>query len=108
MGKKFTMGLTIRDLYLFSSKEDWDLEDDHASSLLQGLANRGVLCQPRRLPIDAGQNYREVTGESANLLVKEVQAGGISVYYDPSKNILLPSSLLQQSAALDDPKFPFR
>ena len=58
------------------------------------------------MPIDT-HRYRESSGDSANLLIKVVQAQGVMTYFDNSGQIILPSKLLEQAAVLDDPKFPF-
>jgi hypothetical protein len=35
-----------------------------------------------RVPVDTHNRYREVTGDSANLLIKEVSATTVQIYHD--------------------------
>ena len=48
-----------------------------------------------------------MNSESANLLIKEITVSGMSVYFDGTGQIIIPSKIIEKARVKDDPKYIF-
>ena len=60
-----------------------------------------------RVPIDTTNRYREVSSDSANLLVKEIAATNIQIYYDNTGQIIIPCRYIEEALNSGEPQSIF-
>ena len=60
-----------------------------------------------RVPVDTRGRYRETSAESANLLIKEITALHVQIYYDNTGQIIVPSSTIEEAQNMGEPQRVF-
>jgi len=50
-----------------------------------------------RVPVDTTNRYRETGADSANLLIKEISATQVQIYYDNTGQIIIPSKYIEEA-----------
>ena len=60
-----------------------------------------------RVPVDTQGRYRESSGDSANLLIKEITALHVQIYYDNTGQIIVPSSTIEEAQNMGEPQRVF-
>jgi len=91
LGKKFVFGLTLNTLRVASSGDDWNLDT----------------IPFKRVPVDTNNKFRNVSNDSANLLIKEIEAEGVEIYFESDPEIIIPNSVVEMAANLGDPRQVF-
>jgi len=61
-----------------------------------------------RVPVDTTNRYRENAGDSANLLIKEVSATQVQIYYDNTGQIIIPSKYIEEAHDAGEPQAVFK
>jgi len=57
--------------------------------------------------VDTSGRYRESSGDSANLLIKEITAMHVQIYYDNTGQIIVPSSYIEEAQNMGEPQQVF-
>jgi hypothetical protein len=83
LGKKLAYGITIEKLFVSSGDQNWNISRDPNSQSHFGREN----FDQARFP--------ETTKDSANLLCKEMQMQGASIYFETKPNILIPIHVIE-------------
>jgi hypothetical protein len=53
------------------------------------------------VPIDTQNKFKEYGSDSVNLLIKEVMASSVQIYYDSTGQIMIPSKVIDEA---EEPK----
>ena len=61
-----------------------------------------------RVPVDTANRYRETDSSSANLLIKEVSATQVQIYYDNTGQIIIPSKYIEEAQDAGEPQNVFK
>ena len=97
LGKKFAFGVTVRDLSVHTGQDDWKFKADFGSHNHHNQTHADFT----RVPMDTQYKYRESNSESANLLIKEISANQLQIYYDNTGQIMVPQDLVEEAINLN-------
>lgn len=81
LGKKFVFGLTLKNLFVDSVKENWGINQGEGNHFLNQAADKN--------------RYPETSSDSANLLLKDIKATEVEIYLENNPEVSIPTEVLE-------------